>query len=1174
MPSRQGGFEVAEREAGIRAVREARSPEVLAKLLDELPVLHAPVFHRDVLTHLRQELPPEERRQFERLFCYLDWRAQQRHGSAPAEVDEVPQAHCSLPYAPPYFQQVMELLKGQVPPYLPERPLDPATEESKIADGLMSVNGTPVALPPYQPVPGSQWGIVIIECLRCRTRRPEARALHIDLIRVPDMRAPLAEGRINNAACPHCGFKVGLPAGVWLLDPPWPRDTLAVLSCLIRVDPLNIFYLPSCWRQREHQMVVVLEARSSQLLNDLQVESAPSESGPDKQLVRIIYSQDELKAQLNASSGGQVPLLMEAAVAQLALRLEAEEMSLEEAREFARAWVAQEGKDWPLLMSPIHLDEEGRPMRAVAQALLTEQLAEHRNLEVLDRAILSIQLVAMLLEAQRVGQAEAVLARAEDLWNQIQPGDDDRHLIVASMIERSHSDILTWKGRYEEAAQRRHRAEELLPSQPEGSWWVRFQFWRYRAVDALHLRREKKFDESLVAFAQCIPMLEQLYGEALQENAPEGQAARGDAQNILGGALANCASVLQEGEGVFSNDPSRLHTHGMAWVFEYAARLPAWPSEPEDSQDEGSRRWIVVGRLLKRALDLSQASRAWRFAAAQAMRLTDVMLHFGHLHAAVEQASEWVKFAQQANHYHSLAHALFFLGRMGLHLARHGPGSLDLFESAAESLLRDLVSQGPQAELPHWAPMLVEMSFLCVKMGADAGKAVMIAESLKAAVTAVHVEAGVPGSGRASGEFLAQRVEELTCERERLRVETFNFEEGEPERAELSASIERVEQQLAESRRELGLRNAQYVRWCEPSYIHLSAVDDIRRRLDVLGSRATYLGFSIGEIGVWTYALWSEGIILEPVSWEGWREDLKILDAPDALLSDPKLMETVLERVGRRLLEPVLERLELMSPSDRLIISPTQGLLHVPFAAFPIGAERLVQQFVLSVVSGAGLFEACFDRRPGPISSALLVGVPRHDYMKVQLPYARDEVKKLESLLRDSGCEVRLLLDQQATASAVLSEAAAYDVLHFACHARWSLQAAIRPQLVLHPDFERDSGELTDWRIVNELRLRPGALVNLSACQSARQIEGGAEIRDGLLPAILQAGAGAAVATLWSISDAPMPVLQTVLYENLLAGQPPAEALARTLRRCIQGELGPVLADPLVWLAFMLYGVG
>jgi hypothetical protein len=702
---------------------------------------------------------------------------------------------------------------------------------------------------------------------------------------------------------------------------------------------------------------------------------------------------------------------------------------------------------------------------------------------------------------------------------------------------------------------------------------VRFQFWRYRATEALHLRREKKFDESLVAFAQCIPMLEQLHHETLQEEAPEGQAARIDSQHILSGALANCASVLQEGELVFSAT-RRPYTPGMDWVLEYAERLPAWPSEPEGGQDEGLRRWIVSGRLLNRSLELSRDARSWRFAAAQAQRLTEVMLHFGLLHAAVDQASEWVKCAEQAKHYHSLAHGLFFLGRMGLHLAKHGPGSLEVFESAAESLLRDLVSEGPQAELPSWAPMLVEMSFLCVKLGADADKAVMIAESLKAALTAVHLEAGVPGSGPSNGQLLAQRVEELTHERETLRVETFNFEEGEPERAELSAAIEKVEQQLAESRRELGLRNTQYVRWCEPSYIHLSTVDDLRRRLEVLGSRATYLGFSIGEIGVWTYALWREGIILEPVSWPGWREDLKALDAPDVLLSDPKAMEAVLERVGQRLLEPVLERLELMSPSDRLIISPTQGLLHVPFAAFPIGSEKLVQRFVLSVVSGAGLFEACFDRRPGPISSALLVGVPRHDYMKVQLPYVREEVKKLESLLASSGHEVRLLLDQEATASAVLAEAAAYDVLHFACHARWSLQAAIRPQLVLHPDFERDSGELTDWRIVNELRLRPGALVNLSACQSARQVDGGAEIRDGLLPAFLQAGAGAAVATLWSIRDAPMPVLQTVLYEHLLAGQPPAEALALTLRKCIQGELGPVFADPLVWSAFMLYGVG
>lgn len=67
----------------MRALREAGSPEALAKLLDTMPVLHAPVFHRDVLGLLAQELPLEERWQFERFFCYLDWEAVQRLEAVP-----------------------------------------------------------------------------------------------------------------------------------------------------------------------------------------------------------------------------------------------------------------------------------------------------------------------------------------------------------------------------------------------------------------------------------------------------------------------------------------------------------------------------------------------------------------------------------------------------------------------------------------------------------------------------------------------------------------------------------------------------------------------------------------------------------------------------------------------------------------------------------------------------------------------------------------------------------------------------------------------------------------------------------------------------------------------------------------------------------------------------------
>lgn len=1169
MSARQGGFEVAERELGMRALREAGSPEALAKLLDTMPVLHAPVFHRDVLRLLAQELPPEERRQFERFFCYLDWKAVQRLEAAPGLG-----VRGILPYAPPYFQQLLELLRGKVPPHLPERPLDPATEGSTISDGLMRLHGAPAAIPVYEPAPGSQWGIVTIECLRCHMQRPEVRALYINLVRAPDLRAPLAEGRINNPACPHCGFPVGLPAGVWVLEPPWPVDTLAVLACLVRVDPLLTLYLPSCWRQRDPQMTVVLEARSQQLLKDLQQDEVPAGT---VQLISIIYSQDELAARLSAPAEGEVPRLMEATVAQIALRLEAEELTLEEARALARAWVEAEGKDWPLAVPPISLDEEGRPLRAVAHALLVEQLAEWRCEPPLEQVLLATQLVGGLLEAQRVGQAETVLARAEDLWKQAPPGDEPRSRSIEAMLEWTHSDILVWKGHFEEAARRRQRAEKLLPFEPEGSWWERFQLWRHRAIGALHLRREGRFDESLEAFARCIPMLERLQVEAHQEDPAHAHAARRDIQHVLSGALANCASVLQEGEAFFSSlDPSRPRKPGMSWVFEYAEGLQAWPAEPESVQDESERRWVVAGRLLQRALELSQEVQSWRYAAAQAKRMTEVMCRFGLIEEAVDQASEWVRFAQRTNHHGSLALGLFFLGRMGLHFARQGPGSLDLFESAADALLRELVGQGPHAELPSWAPTLVEMSFLCVLMGADASKAVMIAESLKATLTAVHLEVGVPGSDGSLGKSPAEQVEELTRLREALRLNAFNFDEWEPEKAEARTAIEKSEQQLAEVRRLLGLRDAQYVRWCEPSYIHLSAIGDLRRRLQALGPRATYLGFSIGVIGVWVYAVWNEGCVLYPVSWPGWREDLSALDAPDAWEKDREAMGQVLERVGRNLLEPVLERLEQMSPQDRLILSPAQGLFHVPFAAFPLGSERLVERLVLSVVSGMGLFEACFDRRSGPISSALLVGVPDHDYVKPPLPFVRDEVKGLESLLAGSSCHVRPLLGREATASAVLAEAAAYDVLHFACHATGSVKKGIRPQLVLYPDFdrERDSGELTDWRIMNELRLRPGALVNLSACQSARQSGDGAEVRDGLVPAVLQAGAGAVIATLWNILDVHTPSFQANLYRHLLAGQPPADALALTIRSCIRGELGPALASPLVWSAFVLHGVG
>lgn len=145
------------------------------------------------------------------------------------------------------------------------------------------------------------------------------------------------------------------------------------------------------------------------------------------------------------------------------------------------------------------------------------------------------------------------------------------------------------------------------------------------------------------------------------------------------------------------------------------------------------------------------------------------------------------------------------------------------------------------------------------------------------------------------------------------------------------------------------------------------------------------------------------------------------------------------------------------------------------------------------------------------------------------------------------------------------------DIVHIACHAEAG--TADRPAaLLLRPvPTAGDSGVLSDERILDEVRLTPGAFVNLAGCSTADHGQGSGALLRGLVPAFLVAGAGSVAATLWRIDDALALRFQEAFYEAL-PGHRPADALASVQRACLRGEHGEEMASHEIWAAFVLYG--
>lgn len=281
-----------------------------------------------------------------------------------------------------------------------------------------------------------------------------------------------------------------------------------------------------------------------------------------------------------------------------------------------------------------------------------------------------------------------------------------------------------------------------------------------------------------------------------------------------------------------------------------------------------------------------------------------------------------------------------------------------------------------------------------------------------------------------------------------------------------------------------------------------------------------------------------------------------------------------LEQLAAALLEPLDERISTLGPADRLIISTSDPLALVPFSALPYKGTPLCEHVCISQIQGVGMLEACLDRTGSNFNSVLCVGNPSRSELPY-LPEAHREAVTVAGRFRDFGKQAFLLALDDATITNLKVEAAQHDVLHFSCHADVVSSPGEQSSLMFTPDLRaQDSGVFSEDRILSELPLREGCLVNLAGCQTGIQNSFKGFLLGGLVPSFLIAGAGSVIGSLWDLDDDGAATFQIEFYRLLLDGKSPAEALAETQRACFKGELGTSMMDVTIWAGHALYGVG
>lgn len=251
--------------------------------------------------------------------------------------------------------------------------------------------------------------------------------------------------------------------------------------------------------------------------------------------------------------------------------------------------------------------------------------------------------------------------------------------------------------------------------------------------------------------------------------------------------------------------------------------------------------------------------------------------------------------------------------------------------------------------------------------------------------------------------------------------------------------------------------------------------------------------------------------------------------------------------------------------TTRVIFLPDGALFGVPFAALPLpgpgnATRLLVDDFVPSVAPSLTVLKDSARRLE--TTRALLVAAGEANAAEAlpALPGAAAEVAAIASVYRHQ----TTLAGAGATRAALLRALPTADIVHFAGHAIADSADPSRSRLLVAPANGASAVTFDDLR---RTRLRPGAIVVLSACDAARGPVFHGEGAVGLSYPFLANGASAVVASLWQIDDQSPARLWQSFHARVSVGAPPDAALAESQR--VSRHAG---VPPVDWAAFESVG--
>lgn len=242
-----------------------------------------------------------------------------------------------------------------------------------------------------------------------------------------------------------------------------------------------------------------------------------------------------------------------------------------------------------------------------------------------------------------------------------------------------------------------------------------------------------------------------------------------------------------------------------------------------------------------------------------------------------------------------------------------------------------------------------------------------------------------------------------------------------------------------------------------------------------------------------------------------------------------------------------------------LVIVPHEDLANLPFQVLknPQDGSFLGERFQISYAPSATVLSG-LGRRPDFARGNLLA------LADPGIANAVSEVKAIGSLYPGPG-RAKLVTDVLATKQSLKDSLGKYNLVHLSVHGVFDANNPLLSHVKLRP--AQDDGQLTAAEMFG-LNLPENSLVVLSACETGRvNATHGNEIQ-GIVPALLFAGASELVLSSWKVDSASTALWMKTFYREAQT-KPPSEA-ARLALIAVKAETG--FQHPFYWAPFLLTG--